>query len=234
MARKHESTLAMDYVSLRKATGWVGLSFPFVLMIGGWIFQAIGHQPLHVESQISQYYYTGMRDVFVGMLCALGVFHLASEGYGPSDRVAGRLACVFGVGIAWFPVTRHGMPRTLVGEVHYILAGLLFGTLAYFCIFLFTRTGDKRKRTNRKKVRNVVYYVCGGIIVAFTVVIASLTFFEGHTVPTEFTEWLRSSTWQFWLETLALVAFGVAFLVKGELILTDVVQPAKAKRASQE
>ncbi len=59
-----------SYMTLRKAVGWIGLLLPFVLMLGGYfIFKG-----KFVESSISYYYHTGMRDVFVGALCAVALF----------------------------------------------------------------------------------------------------------------------------------------------------------------
>jgi hypothetical protein len=237
MARKQAGTLEMGYLELRKASGWIGLAFPFILIAGGWICQAIRNEPLHLESQISQYYYNGMGDIFVGLLCALGVFHLATEGYEFGDLIAGRLACVFGFGVAWLPTIREGSTASpmqhLVADLHYVCAGLLFGTLAFLCIFQFTKTDDKRKRTNRKKMRNVVYYVCGGIITGCIVLIGSVNLIESRHVLTAFTDWLKSWKWQFCFESIALLAFGAAFLVKGELMLKDVVHPGNAKKVSQ-
>ena len=235
MPRKQVGTLEMGYLELRKASGWIGLAFPFILIIGGLVSQAVRNEPLHVESQISQYYYTGMGNIFVGLLCALGVFHLATVGYEVGDRIAGRLACVFGFGVAWLPTVREGSTPShmqhIVADLHYVFAGLLFGTLAFFCIFQFTQTADKRKRTDRKKMRNVVYYVCGGIITGCIVLIGSVNLIESRHVLTAFTDWLRSWKWQFCFESIALVAFGAAFLVKGEFILKDVIHPAGTKAA---
>jgi hypothetical protein len=237
MPHKQVGALELGYLELRKASGWIGLAFPFILLIGGWVSQVVRNEPLHVESQISQYYYNGMGNIFVGLLCALGVFHLATVGYELSDRIAGRMACVFGFGVAWLPTIREGSTATpmqhMVADLHYVCAGLLFGTLAFFCIFQFTQTDDKRKRTKRKKMRNVVYYVCGGIITGCIVLIGSVNLIESVHVLTAFTDWLRSWKWQFCFESIALVAFGAAFLVKGEFLLKDLVHPANAKGVSQ-
>jgi len=59
-----------SYLSLRKAVGWIGMSLPFVLMLGV-ILIFNGNL---IQESISHYYYTGMRNVFVGALCAVGLF----------------------------------------------------------------------------------------------------------------------------------------------------------------
>ena len=64
---------------------------PYILMIGGFVFEAVTHESLDIKSSINSYYYTRIGNVFVGLLCAIGVFHLATKGYDLIDRVAGRL-----------------------------------------------------------------------------------------------------------------------------------------------
>lgn len=234
MPSKQEGPLVLGYLTLRMAVGWIGLTLPFILMIGGFVFDAIAHQTLHIESSISSYYYTGIGKVFVGLLCAIGVFHLATEGYDLADRIAGRLACAFALGVAWFPSAPEsdcpGIPthaQRIIGDLHYTLAALLFGTLAFFCIFQFTQTADKEKTTRRKKERNIVYYICGAIILGCIVVIGSVKLIELAGVLAWFTNWLTSWKWNFWFESLALFAFGTAFLVKGEFILKDETRPVQ-------
>ena len=93
-------SLVLSYLGLRKAIGIIGISLPFVLAIGKIIFDDPGIQP-----SISDYYYTIMGDVFVGSLCAMGVFLLSYRGYDKQDNIAGNLACVFAIGVALFPTT---------------------------------------------------------------------------------------------------------------------------------
>lgn len=229
ISQGHTEPLVLSYLALRKAVGWIGLSIPFVLVIGGWIFQALAHEPRHIEFSISAYYYTHMGSVFVGLLCAIGVFHLATEGYDRWDRIAGRLACVFAVGVAWIPTTRPGvncnanpiLSQCILGYVHYTFAALLFFTLAFFCLRQFTQTDDLRTRTHRKKQRNAIYYVCGSTILACIAVIGIVKIVSLCGVLVPFRIWLDSWKWNFWFESLALIAFGTAFLIKGEFILKD-------------
>ena len=196
---------------LRQAVGWIGLTLPFLLAGGGFGFQRIAHEPhLHIESSISAYYYTGMGNVFVGLLCAIGVFHLATEGYDRWDRIAGRLACLFAFGVAWCPTTpdltspagpTHA--QNVVGHVHYTFAALLFLTLAFFCIRQFTQTTNLKTRTKQKKERNAVYYACGYAILACIAVIGSVKLLYVFGVLPGFCAWLESWKWNFWFESLA-------------------------------
>jgi hypothetical protein len=198
-------------------------------VIGEFVFQRLAQAPhLQIESSISAYYYTGMGNVFIGLLCAIGVFHLATEGYDFADRIAGRLACIFAFGVAWFPTTPElkwpAVPthaQNTIGNLHYTFAALLFFILAFFCICQFTQTADVMTRTRRKKERNAVYYWCGGTILGCIAVIGTVKIFKHFGIMVSFRDWLDGWKWNFWFESLALFAFGAAFLIKGEFILKD-------------
>ena len=65
----NERSLVFSYLALRKAIGLLGIVFPFVVSLGALVlFQTA------IQSSISSYYHTGMRDVFVGTLCAIVFF----------------------------------------------------------------------------------------------------------------------------------------------------------------
>lgn len=131
-------SLVLSYLGLRKAIGIIGIALPFVLVCGKLLLQGPG-----IQSSISHYYYTVMRDVFVGSLCAIAVFLMSYRGYGSTDNLAGKLACLFAVGVALFPITPEYNPTThdkLIGFVHMFCAGAFFLTLAFFSLVLFRKT----------------------------------------------------------------------------------------------
>ena len=66
---ENERSLVFSYLTLRKAVGFLGIAFPFVLSLGALILFQTG-----IQSSISSYYHTYMRDVFVGTLCVIGFF----------------------------------------------------------------------------------------------------------------------------------------------------------------
>ncbi|PYV16594.1 MAG: DUF998 domain-containing protein [Acidobacteria bacterium] len=203
--------LVLSYLSLRKAVGIIGFALPFVLASGKCLFQSPG-----LQASISCYYYTEMRNVFVGSMCVIGVFLMSTKGYDRKDKIAGILACVFAVGVAFFPtnpctgVAQH----KLIGALHLSFAALLFLTLAYFSLVLFTKTDPMKIPTRQKRQRNAVYRICGYTILVciFLIVVGKLPGIETHV------EWL---TPVFWLESIAVLAFGVSWLIKGETILKD-------------
>jgi hypothetical protein len=207
-----QDSRVISYLALRKAVGIIGFSLPFVLAFGRMLQQGPG-----IEGSISCYYYTGMRNVLVGSLCAIGVFLLSTRGYDWRDEIAGRLACVFAIGVAFLPTKpcMEGVPpHECVAALHRSLAALLFLTLAYFCLALFTKTDPSKIPTRRKLQRNAVYRASGYTILACILVIGIVSLPSVNVL-------VKRCDPIFWLESMAVVAFGFAWLVKGETILKD-------------
>jgi hypothetical protein len=213
--------LVLSYLSLRQAVGVLGVALPIVLLVGaGW------------RPSISDYYGSGMRDVFVGVLFAIAVFLYSYVGYEewpdkkpyqPLDNTASTMACIFALGVALFPVTSES---DLVRIVHLLAAAALFLTLAYFSLFLFTKTKETGTPRPEKRARNRVYVVCGVVMLACIGLIAVYSLFLQGTGIGD----LRPV---FWLETLALWAFGVSWFVKGEGLkpLNDGGRSARSRKA---
>ena len=210
----NKGSLVISYLALRKAIGILGSALPFVVSLGALILFGTG-----LQSSISAYYHTGMRDVFVGTLFATGFFLLSYKGYEQSDDIAGNLACVFAVGVALFPTAPAGttsIGMRIVGYIHLAFAALFFLTLTYFSLFLFTKTNPNKTPTRRKLQRNTVYQVCG-----YTMAICILLMVVYKLLPESLSSSLRTLKPVYWLEALAILAFGVSWLVKGETILKD-------------
>lgn len=212
----NEISLVFSYLELRKAIGLLGIAFPFVLSIGALILFQTG-----IQSSISSYYHTGMRDVFVGILCVIGFFLLSYKGYKPWDNIVGDLGCVFAVGLALFPTTPDVAAASgarLIGYVHFAFATLFFLTLICFSLCLFTKTHPKKPPTRRKLQRNKVYKACGYTMGICILIIAIYSF-----LPDTMTSFLKAYKPVYWLEALAILAFGISWFTKGEAILKDEV-----------
>src|SRR5436305_10144169 len=141
-----QESLVLSFLSLRKAVGIIGVTLPCVLAFGNMILNGPG-----IERSISHYYYTHLGNVFVGSMCAIGVFLFSTRGYDRRDRIAGYLACIFAVGVAIFPTRPEGHARDeqkIIGVLPLTAAALLFLTLAFFFFVLFTQT-DKQIPTRR-------------------------------------------------------------------------------------
>ena len=109
----------ISYYQLRRAIGFIGVALPFALMAGEMIVKWLYPDARGPRHSMSEYFYTAMRGVFVGSLCAIGVFLGAYRGYNElRDRVAGWIACICAIGVAmaialaqWWP----GKPGMLAG-----------------------------------------------------------------------------------------------------------------------
>jgi len=142
---------------------------------------------------------------------------LLSEVPGSTRDKVFYLACVFAIGVALFPTTPDVGATSrdkLIGTLHLSLAALLFLTFAYFSILLFTKTAPDKEPTPRKLQRNIVYLVCGYTILACIFLMVVVAIPPVKTLVERLTP-------IFWLESVAVVAFGVSWLTKGETILKD-------------
>lgn len=204
--------VVLSYLTLRKAVGVIALALPFVLAIPWWFLR---HS---VAASISSYYYTGMRNLFVGSLCAISMFMLCCRGYDRQDERAGMFGALCALGVAFCPTTPDSGASSFqaqVGIFHYVFAALLFSTLAYFCLVLFKMTAADKRVTRKKLQRNQVYTVCGWAIIVSVLLIILLT----KIIKVEYLVWDWTPTFCF--ESTALMAFGFAWLTKGETWLKD-------------
>lgn len=216
----HDSRLVISYLALRKSIGILGLTFPFILVFGGFLINT------QIQTSVSEYYHTGMRDIFVGILFAVATFLLAYKGYDRKDAIAGNIAGMCAVGVALIPTTPDNNPtdrQVLIGMLHLLFAAGYFCTLAYFCLFLFTKTNTDTP-TARKLQRNRVYKISGFLILFSIALIALIV-----ALPDQLVEPLMIYKPVFWLEAIAIIAYGFAWLVKGEAILADTNTPTSNK-----
>jgi hypothetical protein len=212
-----EQSLLVSYLTLRRIVGCLGIALPIVLLVAGVVLDG------QWQPSISAYYdLQHPRDVLVGALFAIGFFLLTYRGYELADDVAGYLCFVFALGVALF---RHD-GRPVVAAVHFISASALFLCLAYYALFLFTKTSGVM--TSEKIKRNRVYRTCGTAIVGCLLVIGA------HSVyALAHHEGAKDWPVLFWLESLMLWAFGFSWLVKGETLWRDAGLPPPLKPAER-
>lgn len=216
MTHKNSSeSLTYSYLALRKAVGWIGILLPFVLLLGLFL---IFHDR-NLPPSISHYYYTGMRDVFVGAICAVALFLFFYSGYNEWDNWMGNVGGLFALGVAWIPATESG-PSDQSGTFHFLFATAFFLTLAGFSFFLFTKKDDNP--SPQKIARNWIYRGCAIVMVICLLAIAIyFKWFEDESSPTSFV---------FWAETLVLVAFGISWLTKGGTLYPDRMENPRSKQ----
>lgn len=195
----------VSYLTLRRVIGVIGVVLPVVLAL--WGFLLLGR--FEIQESISDYYSLRTRDGLVGALFAIGWFLFAYRGYERADNLAGNLACFFALGVALFP--NSGEPWEAM--LHFTCAVGLFLVLAYFSIFLFTKTGGTP--TDQKIVRNRVYRCSGAVILVCIGLIGVYFWLLQDTAIAAFKP-------VFWLESAALWAFGWSWFVKGDTLWRDV------------
>lgn len=194
----------------RTIIGVLGAALPLLVWFVAWLRPVDPSLPARMDS-ISSYYYSGAGAIFTGVLAALAVYFVTYDGYDNpdrrKDRIAALVAALAAIGVALFPTNapleRLALPwwREYVGTLHFVSAAVLFGDFVFFAVILFPKSSKpKAELPVDKRVRNAVYRLCG-VIMAVCVVWAVLR--------------IRAKQDIFWLETVALWAFSLSWLVKG-------------------
>lgn len=96
--------------------------------------------------------------------------------------------------------------------IHLVSAALFLVTLALMSLLLFTKsTLPKELRSGRKKIRNRIYRTCG-VAILLWLAACGIYFWKFNT---------EGSPFILVMETLALIAFGTSWLIKGDALLQD-------------
>jgi heme A synthase len=194
----------------RRLIGFLGLLLPTLLYVVAALRPTDGQPGLSLLDSVSGYYYTGAVGIFVGILFALSLFLFTYPGYEGviADRVVGWLGGASALGVALFPTAAPGgftapswwSPWLRV--VHYASAILLFTAFILFSIWLFRKSNlPKAQRPADKRRRDAVCLVCGITMIVSVLWAASALITDAAI---------------FWPEAIAIVAFAVSWLVKGE------------------
>lgn len=197
----------------RTAIGVLGVSLPVTLIFSSLV------QSQAVQSSISAYYFTSLRDWFVGVLWVLGVFLLfyqyrpppsgvprsqrESIKSGAADAWLGKAAGVSAVVAALFPTTPPPASPTqppTIGMVHGIAAAILFTCLAFFPLLLFSQSRE----------RGHVYRRYGWTMIALLVLVVAYAF-APDSVREAIARWRPVLV----LETLLILVFGASWFDRG-------------------
>lgn len=206
------------YRRIRRAIGYLGISLP-ILLVG---FSLIPFFQTKVQPSISHYYYTNLREIFTGTLCAVGLFLIRYKGFGnasilKNDNLLTNIAGIMALGVALFPTNPDDLtakiytlipyPEQWLGWLHYGFAAILFLLLALLAINVFT-IGQKNESRTPKSIlnENNIYRFCGYSIIVFIIMIPTF----------ETVKLFPYSTLVF--EALSLFAFGIAWLIKGRAL----------------
>ncbi len=218
MSTIRERSLIVSYLAMRRLIGILGISLPFVVVLGGFV----QGEP-RLQGSISGYYFTNMRDFYVGISSGVALFLLSYRGYERIDDIVAKISGMFAAGLVFFPTAMYSGKVVRVGMfliddnisevIHGAFGGLFFLALSYNSLFLFTRRHPGVMGKGKKR-RNIIYRLCGIVmILAITCIAVYTMFFRGT--------FLAATNPVLMLESVALIAFGISWLVKGNTLFKD-------------
>jgi len=227
--KDERQVLSVD--QLRLAIGVIGCLFPIILVISSTFTDDCNS----ILPSLSHYYYSGSRNLFVGLLFAIGMVMFSYIGYEKEDNIAGKSASFLAILIALFPTKLEEYHKTcyscissieeynsIFSSIHYISAALFFLLLIFFSLRLFTKSNiDPCDWERPKKMRNRIYQICGWIMVVSIIGAGIFTFLEIDTLYDVCESGELPFPTIFFFEFIALEAFGISWLTKAELIFPD-------------
>ena len=189
--------MRINTLILRILVGLAGMLLPWIVVL------LIGYFP----ESISATWYTNACTPFMIILGSASVLLISYKGYEFLDDIVLTCTGIAGLGICLFPcaitnsaakVGTFMIDKGVSNTLHTVSAVIFFALLAYNSIFLFTKSSGLI--TKNKKIRNIIYKVCGvGMIASFLILL--LPYFSIKV-------WL--------METIALSFFGLSFLTKAD------------------
>lgn len=194
---------------IRNYVGLLGMVLPWLALFSAGIVDP--HPSVKWWYSISATYYQSL--ALVGVLTAASIVLMTYDGYSFIDNVVTTVSGVFGLGIVLFPcsvdwidgkVGFFQIPMHYSNKIHCACAAAFFVLLAFNSFFLFTKTDNPFGMTDKKKLRNKIYRICGIGMLVFMVwqaITSQVSFFKGY--------------WTMINEIFLLQFFGISWLVKG-------------------
>lgn len=229
MSDNSHHEMVLSYTRVRMSIGVLGLLLPFILLFGG-IMEESG-----IEPTISDFFHTTYRDIYVGILCAVGVFLISYRGYKREpgeiidDDWLATAAGISAFGMAFFPTaSRSGEIATMSQRyaglevtpiVHYLFALVFFSSLAGFCFIKFARTA----RPARRRV-----YIMSGWIILLSLLCTSVAAVFKNFIGGQGAHFVLEYKLIFWFEAIGIWAFGLSWLAKSRADLA-LLQAKKSK-----
>lgn len=219
----------VSYDKLQFIIGILAFAIPLVMVFGS---KYLTECPETLDS-ISAYYHTDMRNWFVGILCCVAFFLFAYNGYELRDSIAGTVAAVGALLVAFFPtgvcdnifdncqLNSFSLTQLDISKcadvcgaevytnstVHFTGAAIFFATLIYFSLVLFVQSDTPKSEWDKAKWR---YYwthkICGTFMLVAVLMIPLNAFILNDLF--EGTNYILDIEW------LALWAFGISWFTK--------------------
>lgn len=141
------------------------------------------NEPGWYES-ISATYYANSRMMMIGLLFASGIYFWAYRGYDKADMIITSISAAMAFCVVAFPcsdgratseeiVGLLSLPTNVSGTLHLVAAISLYATFI-IQIVRFTKSGGTK--TKMKKIRNIVYWTCFGLMCLGFALVALVAF----------------------------------------------------------
>jgi Ni,Fe-hydrogenase I cytochrome b subunit len=164
-----------SYLILRTVIGVLGIVLPFALVFVDYVW--LGGDTV-LRTSLSDYYYSGAREWFVGGLSAIGVFLLTYKvAEANLDNTLSLLGGLTVLVVALFPTSRPNdlvrltplqdhLGENLVAGIHFSSAAVFIASLAFISYFFGMREGARPRREGRRSPRfwQTFHWICAGTI----------------------------------------------------------------------
>lgn len=174
------------------------------------------------QDNMSSYYHTALRDVFVGIMCAIGIFLFCYRGYDWIERWTANFGCASAIGVALFPIGVGSdllKQQSIVGHLHILSGTVFFLTLAVYSLYHFPKRRDSTEEVEPHIAQRNFVYRTSGIVILLTVLAMAVHLF---LLPAAYEQLMNDYNFVFWMEWIAVWAFAAAWLTKGRAIFTDI------------
>jgi hypothetical protein len=216
--QRETETDKKTYRRIRRAIGYLGIFLPVLLVC----FSLIPLFKTSVQPSISDYYYSNLREIFTGTLCAIGLFLIRYVGYKGSsfwenDNLFTNIAGYLAIGVAFIPTNPDIWTEKIytllpynikfLGYMHYAFAAILFILLSFISIKIFTIGQDTDLNTSHSFFNeNNIYRICGYLMLVFIILTPIFSIFDIFSYST------------LTFEALILLSFGISWLIKGRAL----------------
>jgi hypothetical protein len=211
--------------ALRKIIGVLGILLPVILPV----VASIGSEEWVMMPSISHFYYTFASSFFYIIVGTLGVFLITYKGYDKTDFFISLSAGLCALILLILPTSNlspeeferfgHGViisipANKLRGILHLVAAAIFLSLLGYMSLIQFTKSNAIITSGSPKAKRNIIFRISGWVI--WLSILTMLIF--GFILKSV---WYERICGTFVFEAIAVWAFGLSWLTKGEMIYGD-------------
>lgn len=203
-----------SYLVMRIGVGLLGLALPFLLIFVD--LPLSSDKPIPRDS-LSAYYFSGVRDYFVGILAVVAIFLISYKVMEKNlDNLLSGVAGVAALTVALFPTAatvstritplQEALGEKFVQSIHFAGAAIFIGSLGILCYFFGLREGRREPRPGMRHSPlfwRRFHWSCAGAIALGVVFIPVGAFV------------LDIRTALLIGEVIAVVAFALSWLTKG-------------------